>query len=161
MTEFPFIIAEMSGNHNKSIDNAFKLIDHAVTAGVNAIKMQTYTPDTMTINENKDQFSIEDSTSLWNKKNLYHLFNEAFTPWEWHEPLFNYARDKGIVIFSSPFDETAVDFLEDLNVQLYKIASFECVDIPLIKKVASTKKTNDYLYRNGDPCRDCRSCRNC
>ncbi len=140
MTRFPFIIAEMSGNHNKSIDNAYRLIDCAVNAGVSAVKMQTYTPDTMTLNEKKNQFFIEDKESLWNKRNLYDLFNDAYTPWEWHEPLFKYAKKKGITIFSSPFDETAVELLEDLNTPLYKIASFECIDIPLIKKVASTKK---------------------
>jgi pseudaminic acid synthase len=133
----PFIIAEMSGNHNQSLERAMKIVDAAANAGVQALKLQTYTPDTMTI---PGVFTIEDANSLWNGRELYDLYKEAFTPWEWHKPLFEYATSKGLMIFSTPFDETAVDFLEELNVPFYKIASFENTDLPLLKKVASTGK---------------------
>ena len=133
----PFIIAEMSGNHNQSIDRAFAIIDAAVKAGAHAIKLQTYTADTITV---KGAFTISDKNSLWDGKELYNLYEQAYTPWEWHKPLFDYARSKGILIFSSPFDETAVDFLETLDVELYKIASFENTDHSLLKKIARTEK---------------------
>jgi pseudaminic acid synthase len=133
----PFIIAEMSGNHNQSIDRALAIVDAAANAGADAIKLQTYTPDTMTI---KGAYTIKDENSLWNGKELHDLYQQAYTPWEWHEQIFERARQKGMVAFSSPFDSTAVDFLEDLNVPLYKIASFENTDHPLLKKVAQTGK---------------------
>jgi len=133
----PFIIAEMSGNHNQSLERALSIVDAAANAGAHAIKLQTYTADTMTM---KGAFTITDKSSLWNGRELYDLYKEAATPWEWHGPLFQRAKEKGIVAFSSPFDETAVDFLESLNVPLYKIASFENTDWPLLKKVAQTGK---------------------
>jgi N-acetylneuraminate synthase len=134
----PFIIAEMSGNHNQSIDRAYAIIDAAVESGADAVKLQTYTPDTMTIDATNGLFQINDENSLWKGRNLYDLYKEAHTPWEWHKPLFEYAKKKGIYMFSTPFDETAVDFLEELGVGAYKIASFENTDHPLLKKVAKT-----------------------
>ena len=133
----PFIIAEMSGNHNQSLDRAFKIVDAAAESGVHAIKLQTYTADTMTI---QGALTINDPNSLWNGRELHDLYKEAYTPWEWHKPIFEYAIKKGLIVFSTPFDETAVEFLESLNVPLYKIASFENTDLPLLKKVASTGK---------------------
>lgn len=137
----PFIIAEMSGNHKQSIEKAFEIIDLAAKSGADAIKLQTYTPETMTINFSGGLFKISDERSLWKGRNLFDLYKEAHTPWEWHEKLFVHARKKGLSIFSSPFDETAVDFLESLNVNAYKIASFENNYLQLLKKVAKTKKT--------------------
>jgi pseudaminic acid synthase len=134
----PYIIAEMSANHNGDINNAFKIIDMAKIAGASAVKLQTYHPDTITMDINTPEFIIQGG--LWSGKSLYELYKSAFMPWEWHEFLFNYAKKNGITIFSSPFDNTAVDFLEDLNSPAYKIASFEAVDLPLIKYVAQTKK---------------------
>ena len=134
----PYVIAEISANHNGDIRNAFRLIDKAVEAGADAVKLQTYTPDTITIDCDSPDFRIEGG--LWNGKTLYELYGEAHLPWEWHAPLFKYAREKKITIFSSPFDRTAVDLLEDLNAPAYKIASFEMVDLPLIRYVASTRK---------------------
>lgn len=139
-THKPFIIAEMSGNHNQSLERALAIVDAVADAGAHAIKLQTYTPDTMTIKSSGGLFDIDDATSLWKGRNLYDLYEEAHTPWEWHKPIFDYARKKGLVIFSTPFDETAVDFLEELGVGAYKIASFENTDWPLLKKVASTGK---------------------
>lgn len=136
----PFIIAEISANHNQSLERALTIVEKAAKAGVDAIKLQTYKADTMTINENDKSFMIEDTNSAWKNKSLYDLYDEASTPWEWHETIFNYCNQLGIIGFSSPFDETAVDFLEKLDVPCYKIASFECTDLPLIKKVASTGK---------------------
>lgn len=136
----PFIIAEMSGNHNQSIERAMQIIDAAAEAGAHAIKLQTYTADTITIPYDKDLFYIEDENSLWKGRSLYDLYQEAYTPWEWHKPLFDHAMKKGILPFSSPFDETAVDFLEKLNVPAYKIASFENNHLPLLRKVAKTGK---------------------
>ncbi|HEX2787454.1 MAG TPA: pseudaminic acid synthase [Ignavibacteria bacterium] len=133
----PFIIAEMSGNHNQSIDRAFAIVDAAAETGVDAIKLQTYTADTMTI---PGAYTITDKNSLWYGKELHELYKEAYTPWEWHEPIFKRAKEKGLIAFSTPFDESSVDFLESLNVPLYKIASFENTDLPLLKKVASTGK---------------------
>lgn len=133
----PFIIAEMSGNHNQSLERALSIVDAAADAGAHAIKLQTYTADTMTI---KGAYAITDENSLWNGRELYDLYKEAYTPWEWHSAIFEHAKKKNLIAFSSPFDETAVDFLEELNVPLYKIASFENTDHPLLKKVARTGK---------------------
>jgi pseudaminic acid synthase len=136
----PFIIAEMSGNHNQSLDRAKEIIKAAADCGAHAVKLQTYTADTMTIDHRGGLFDITDKKSLWYGRNLYELYQEAHTPWAWHKPLFDYAKELGILCFSTPFDETAVDFLETLNVPFYKIASFENTDHPLLKKVASTGK---------------------
>lgn len=136
----PFIIAEMSGNHNKSLKRALHLVELAAEAGVDALKIQTYTPDTMTLDIHTGEFFISTSDNLWEGNSLYNLYKEAYTPWEWHKEIFDKARELGLLAFSSPFDETAVDFLETLNVPAYKIASFENVDLPLIRKVARTGK---------------------
>ena len=136
----PFIIAEMSGNHNHSLDRALAIVDAAAEAGVHALKLQTYTPDTMTLNLETGEFYIEDENSLWKGESLYKLYQKAMTPWEWHEPIFQRCCEKGLIPFSSPFDATAVDFLESLDVPCYKIASFENADIPLLRKVAQTGK---------------------
>ena len=135
-----FIIAEMSGNHNQSLDKALEIVDAAADAGAHGLKIQTYTPDTMTIAHKEGLFMIDDPSSLWNGKNLYDLYEMAHTPWEWHEELFKIAHDEGLICFSSPFDKTAVDFLEKINNPIYKIASFEITDIPLIKYIASKGK---------------------
>ncbi|HNP07650.1 MAG TPA: pseudaminic acid synthase [Cyclobacteriaceae bacterium] len=136
----PFIIAELSGNHNRSLDRALALVKAAAEAGVHAVKLQTYTPDTMTINHRGGLFDITDTNSLWNGRNLYELYEEAHTPWEWHKPIFEMANQLGILCFSTPFDDTAVDFLENLDVPCYKVASFENNDHPLLKKIANTGK---------------------
>lgn len=133
----PFIIAEMSGNHNQSLDRALAIVDAAAAAGAHAIKLQTYTADTITM---KGAYTINDPNSLWFGKELHDLYTEAYTPWEWHGAIFNRAKEKGLIAFSSPFDETAVDFLESLNVPAYKIASFENTHHPLLTKVAKTGK---------------------
>lgn len=136
----PYLIAEMSGNHNQSLDRALAIVDAAAEAGADAVKLQTYTAETMTLNVTAPGFVIEDNNSLWAGRQLYDLYKEAYTPWEWHAPIMERAAKHGLHCFSSPFDETAVDFLESLNVPAYKIASFECTDLPLIRKVASTGK---------------------
>lgn len=136
----PFIIAEMSGNHNQSLDKALELVDAAAEAGAHALKIQTYTADTMTLDIREREFFIDDPNSLWQGYSLYELYEKAHTPWEWHKPIFDRCKEKGILGFSTPFDETAVDFLEELDVPFYKIASFENNHIPLIKKVISTGK---------------------
>lgn len=136
----PFIIAEMSGNHNQSLDRAIKIVEAAAEAGADAIKLQTYTSDTMTIDEDSGLFSINDEDSLWYGKTLYELYELAHTPWDWHKPIFDRANELGMMAFSTPFDETSVDFLEELGVPAYKIASFENSDWTLLKKVAQTGK---------------------
>lgn len=133
----PFIIAEMSGNHNQSLDRAIEIVDAAAETGAHAIKLQTYTADTITL---PGVLTIEDEGSLWKGKKLYDLYKEAYTPWEWHKAIFDRAKEKGLVAFSSPFDESSVDFLETLNVPAYKIASFENTHHPLLRKVAATGK---------------------
>ena len=136
----PFVIAEMSGNHNQSLECALEIIEAAAKSGAHALKIQTYTPDTMTIDLDEREFHISDSKSLWVGTSLYKLYGKAYTPWEWHKPIFDRARELGIIPFSTPFDDTAVDFLEELNVPCYKIASFENTDLPLIRRVAATGK---------------------
>ena len=134
----PYVIAEMSANHNGSIENALKIILQAKACGASAVKIQTYKPDTITLNCRDDDFYIKEG--LWEGRTLYELYEWAHTPWEWHRELFSFSKENNITLFSSPFDETAVDLLEDLNAPAYKIASFEAIDINLIKYVASTKK---------------------
>jgi pseudaminic acid synthase len=136
----PFIIAEMSGNHNQSLKRALEIVEAAAKAGAHALKLQTYTADTMTLDIDEGEFHIKDSESLWQGNSLYKLYQQAYTPWEWHKPIFERCKELGLICFSTPFDETAVDFLESLNVPCYKIASFENTDLPLIRKVASTGK---------------------
>ena len=140
LTNQPFVIAEMSGNHNQSLDRALEIVDAAAKAGAHALKIQTYTADTMTLDLDEGEFFISDEKSLWKGTSLYKLYQEAYTPWEWHKPIFDRCRELGMIGFSTPFDETAVDFLETLDVPCYKIASFENTDIPLIRKVAATGK---------------------
>ncbi len=136
----PFIIAEMSGNHNQSLERALAIVDAAADAGADALKIQTYTADTMTLDLQESEFRIDDPSSLWRGKSLYKLYQEAYTPWEWHEVIFDRCRSRGLIGFSTPFDVTAVDFLESLNVPLYKVASFENTDLPLIRRIAATGK---------------------
>ncbi|MDJ0795541.1 MAG: pseudaminic acid synthase [Calothrix sp. MO_167.B12] len=136
----PFVIAEMSGNHNQSLERALEIVEAAAKAGVNALKIQTYTADTMTLDIDEGEFFINDSKNLWQGNSLYKLYQQAYTPWEWHKSIFDRCKELGIIGFSTPFDATAVDFLESLNVPCYKIASFENIDLPLIRKVASTGK---------------------
>jgi len=136
----PFIIAEMSGNHNHSLERALEIVEVAAKTGAHALKLQTYTADTMTLDISDGDFFISDPDSLWKGTSLYNLYQEAHTPWEWHKPIFDRARELGIIAFSTPFDETAVDFLEDLEVPCFKIASFENTDISLVRKVAATGK---------------------
>ena len=136
----PLVIAEMSGNHNQSLERALQIVEAAAKAGAHALKIQTYTPDTMTIDLDEREFHISDPKSLWAGTSLYKLYGEACTPWEWHKPIFDKARELGIIAFSTPFDDTAVDFLESLEVPCYKIASFENTDLPLIRRVAATGK---------------------
>lgn len=136
----PFVIAEMSGNHNQSLERALEIVDAAAKTGAHALKIQTYTPDTMTLDLDVREFHIGDLNSLWAGTSLYKLYGQAYTPWEWHKPIFDRARQLGMIPFSSPFDDTAVDFLESLDVACYKIASFENTDLPLIRRVAATGK---------------------
>jgi N-acetylneuraminate synthase len=136
----PFIIAEMSGNHNQSLERALEIVEAAAKTGAHALKIQTYTPDTMTLDLDEREFHISDSKSLWAGNSLYKLYAQAYTPWEWHEAIFKRAKELGIIAFSTPFDDTAVDLLESLDVPCYKIASFENTDLPLIRRVAATGK---------------------
>lgn len=136
----PFIVAEMSGNHNQSLDRALAIVEAAAAAGAHALKLQTYTADTMTLDLDGGEFRIDDPGSLWQGKTLYRLYAQAHTPWDWHRPIFERCRKVGLIPFSTPFDATAVDFLETLEVPCYKIASFENTDLPLIRKVAATGK---------------------
>ncbi len=136
----PFVIAEMSGNHNHSLERALAIVDAAADAGAHALKIQTYTADTLTLDVERDEFIISNPDSLWSGRSLHSLYAEAYTPWEWHEAIFERARKRGMIPFSTPFDDTAVDFLEDLDAPCYKIASFENNHLPLIRKVASMGK---------------------
>ncbi len=136
----PFIIAEISGNHNQSVERAHKLIDAIADTGAQAVKFQTYTADTLTLNETTPDFVIDDPSSPWNGETLYALYEKAHTPWEWHGELFQHARERGLIPFSTPFDETAVAFLEELDTPIYKIASFENNHFPLIREVVKTGK---------------------
>jgi N-acetylneuraminate synthase len=136
----PFVIAEMSGNHNQSLERALQIVEAAAQAGAHGLKLQTYTPDTMTLDLDEREFHIGDPKSLWAGTSLYKLYGQAYTPWEWHKPIFEKARALGLIPFSTPFDESAVDFLEALQVPCYKIASFENTDLPLIRKAAATGK---------------------
>lgn len=136
----PFIIAEMSGNHNQSLDRALEIVDAAAASGVHALKLQTYTADTMTLDMSEGEFFISDPNSPWSGTSLYKLYQEAHTPWEWHEPIFTRCKELGLIYLSTPFDDTSVDFLESLDVLCYKIASFENTYLPLIRKIAATGK---------------------
>ena len=140
MSDKPFIIAEMSGNHNQSLERALKIVDAAAKSGVDAVKIQTYTADTITIDKSDGEFFIADEKSLWQGQSLYSLYQKAFTPWEWQEKIFQRCREHGIIGFSTPFDFTAVDFLESIGNPIYKIASFENIDLPLIRKIAKLGK---------------------
>ncbi len=136
----PFIVAEMSGNHNQSLQRALQIVEAAAKSGAHALKLQTYTADTMTLDLDEGEFHIGDPDNLWAGTSLYKLYSEAYTPWEWHKPIFDKAAELGMIAFSTPFDDSAVDFLETLEVPCYKIASFENTDLPLIEKVAATGK---------------------
>jgi pseudaminic acid synthase len=136
----PFVIAEMSGNHNGELDRALAIVDAVADSGAQALKIQTYTADTITIDVDGPSFRVEDAHGLWGGRTLHQLYDEAHTPWDWHRPIFDRARERGLVPFSSPFDPSAIDLLEDLGVELYKTASAEIVDLPLIRQVARTGK---------------------
>jgi N-acetylneuraminate synthase len=136
----PLVVAEMSGNHNQSLEQALAIVDAAARAGAHGLKLQTYTADTMTLDVDTEEFRIDDEGSLWMGKSLHDLYEEAHTPWEWHEPIMERCRDHGMLVFSTPFDSTAVELLESLHVPCYKIASFENTDLPLIRTVAATGK---------------------
>lgn len=136
----PFVIAEMSGNHNQSLDRALQIVEAAARTGADALKLQTYTAETMTLDLKEGEFFIEDPKSLWKGRSLFELYQEAYTPWEWHPAIFQRCRELGLICFSTPFDESAVDFLEGLEVPCYKVASFENTDLPLIRRIAATGK---------------------
>ena len=140
MGSAPFVIAEMSGNHNQSLERALEIVDAAAKAGAHALKIQTYTAETMTLDISEREFFISDQKSLWKGSSLYELYEKAYTPWEWHKPIFDRAHQHGMIAFSTPFDDTAVDYLEQLKVPCYKIASFENTHLPLIRRVAATGK---------------------
>lgn len=136
----PYVIAEMSGNHNQSLDRALAIVDTAAKAGAHAVKLQTYTADTMTLDLMEGEFTIADPDSLWSGQSMHALYQQAHTPWDWHAPIMERAKAHGMACFSSPFDESSIDFLETLDVPCYKIASFECIDLPLIRRAAGTGK---------------------
>lgn len=136
----PFIIAEMSGNHNQSLERALEIVEAAARTGADAVKLQTFTADTMTLNVRRGEFQVDSGNALWAGRNLYDLYKDAYTPWEWHAPIMARAKELGLLCFSSPFDETAVDFLDSLGVPAFKVASFENNHLPLIRKMASTGK---------------------
>jgi N-acetylneuraminate synthase len=136
----PYVIAEMSGNHNQSLDRALEIVDAAANAGAHAVKLQTYKPETMTLESDEAEFYVSDPNSPWIGQNVFELYKLAQTPWEWHEEIIKRAKNRGMACFSSPFDETAVEFLESLDVPAFKIASLECTDLPLIRRVAQTQK---------------------
>jgi pseudaminic acid synthase len=136
----PYVIAEMSGNHNQSLDRALAIVDAAARAGAHAVKLQTYTADTMTLDLVEGEFTIADPNSLWSGQSMHALYQKAHTPWDWHAPIMERANALGMACFSSPFDESSIDFLETLDVPCYKIASFECIDLPLIRRAAGTGK---------------------
>ena len=136
----PFIIAEMSGNHNQSLERALEIVEAVAKTGAHALKIQTYTPDTMTLDLDERDFHISDPKNLWTGTSLYKLYAKAYTPWEWHKPIFDLAKKLGLIAFSTPFDKTSFDFLESLDVPCYKIASFENTDLPLIRCLAATGK---------------------
>lgn len=136
----PFVVAEMSGNHNQSLDRALEIVDAAAASGAHGLKIQTYTADTMTLPLDEREFHVSDPKNLWTGRSLHDLYQEAHTPWEWHDAIFERCRQHGMVPFSTPFDATSVDFLESLGVPCYKIASFECTDLPLVRKAAATRK---------------------
>ena len=138
--DWPFIVAEMSGNHNQSLERALEIVDAAARAGAHGLKIQTYTADTMTLDVREREFVVGGELSLWSGQTLHSLYSRAHTPWDWHAPIFERCRHHGMIGFSSPFDATAVDFLESLGVPTYKIASFELVDLPLIRRAAATGK---------------------
>ena len=140
MGNAPFVIAEISGNHNGSLQRAIDIVKATASSGVDAVKIQTYTADTITMNVDSAEFQISQGHELWGGRSLYNLYEEAYTPWEWHKPIFDMARSLGVIPFSTPFDETAVDFLESIDCPIYKIASLEIVDLPLIEMVAATRK---------------------
>jgi len=145
MTNSIKIVAEISGNHNGSLARAHSIIEACAGAGVSAIKIQTYTADTITLDVDSEAFRISDDHALWGARTLHSLYSEAYTPWEWHEPIFRHCRELGVIPFSTPFDETAVEFLEKLDCPIYKIASLEIVDIPLIRMASGTK--NHLLFQ--------------
>ena len=145
----PFVIAEMSGNHNGDLDRALAIVDAVAASGAQALKIQTYTADTITLDVDGPQFRVEDGHGLWGGRTLHQLYDEAHTPWDWHKPIFDRARDLGLLPFSSPFDPTAVDFLEGLGVELYKTASAEIVDLPLIRQVAAHREADRDVHRDG------------
>lgn len=136
----PFVVAEMSGNHNQSLERALAIVEAAAKAGAHGLKLQTYTPDTMTLDIDKDEFHISDPDSLWKGSSLYKLYEQAHTPWDWHKPILDKCCELGMIGFSTPFDATSVDFLEELEVPVYKVASFENHDLPLLRRVAATGK---------------------
>ena len=136
----PFVIAEMSGNHGQSLERALQIVDAAAASGVDAVKLQTYTADTMTLDLAEGPFLIDDPDSLWSGRTLYDLYDEAHTPWDWHAQIFDHCKARGLICFSTPFDFTAVEFLETLGVPAYKIASFENTDLPLLRAIAATGK---------------------
>ena len=154
----PFIIAEMSGNHNQSLDRALAIVEAAAKTGAHALKLQTYTADTMTLDLGEGEFFIDDPNSLWRGTSLHKLYQEAYTPWEWHAPIFERARSLGMIPFSTPFDATAVDFLERLGAPCYKIASFENTDLATHSQGCRDRQADDHFDRHGDGRQHRRGC---